>query len=71
MGLILMLISAMMTSVSIVREKELGTMEVLLVSPLRPFMIVIAKAVPYLFIAIVNVLTILTLSVFVLGLPVK
>ncbi len=71
MGLILMLISAMMTSVSIVREKELGTMEVLLVSPLRPFMIVIAKAVPYLLIAIVNVLTILTLSVFVLGLPVK
>lgn len=71
MGLILMLISAMMTSVSIVKEKELGTMEVLLVSPLQPMMIVIAKAIPYLLIAIINVLTILALSVFVLGLPVQ
>lgn len=71
MGLILMLISAMMTSVSIVREKELGTMEVLLVSPLKPFMIVLAKAVPYLLIALVNVLTIIALSVWVLGLPVR
>ncbi len=71
MGLILMLISAMMTSVSIVKEKELGTMEVLLVSPLKPFMIVLAKAVPYLLIALVNVLTIIALSVWVLGLPVR
>jgi ABC-2 type transport system permease protein len=71
MGLILMLISAMMTSVSIVREKEFGTMEVLLVSPLRPFTIVIAKAIPYLMIGILNVATILLLSVFLLDLPVR
>jgi ABC-2 type transport system permease protein len=71
MGLILMLISAMMTSVSIVREKEIGTMEVLLVSPLRPLLIVLAKTIPYLLISLINVLTILGLSVFVLGLPVQ
>lgn len=70
MGLILMLITAMMTSVAIVREKELGTMEVLLVSPLNPFLIVISKAIPYFIIGIVNILTILALSVFVMGLPV-
>lgn len=71
MGLILMLVSAMMTSVSIVREKEMGTMEVLLVSPMRPLLIVVAKAVPYFTIAMVNVVTILLLSVFLLKLPVQ
>lgn len=43
MGLILMLICAMMTSISIVREKETGTMEILLVSPVRPLWMIIAK----------------------------
>ncbi len=71
MGLILMLISAMMTSVAIVREKELGTMEVLLVSPLKPIVIIIAKVIPYLIISFINVITILLLSVFVLDLPVQ
>ena len=71
MGLILMLISAMMTSVAIVREKELGTMEVLLVSPLNPMLIVIAKAIPYFLIGVINVLTIIALSVFAMGLPVE
>ncbi|MBQ2497701.1 MAG: ABC transporter permease, partial [Prevotella sp.] len=51
MGMLLMLICAMMTSISIVREKEKGTMEVLLVSPVRPLMVIIAKAVPYLVLA--------------------
>ena len=40
MGMLLMLICAMMTSISIVREKEKGTMEVLLVSPVRPLMVI-------------------------------
>jgi len=71
MGLILMLISAMMTSVAIVREKESGTMEVLLVSPLNPLLIVIAKAIPYFLIGVINVLTIIALSVFAMGLPVE
>lgn len=70
MGLILMLICAMMTSISIVREKERGTMEVLLVSPMRPINIILAKVVPYLCISAVNVITILLLAVFVLNVPV-
>lgn len=69
MGMILMLICAMMTSISIVREKELGTMEVLLASPLPPLAIVCAKLMPYLVISIVNLLTILALSTFLLGVP--
>ena len=70
MGLILMLICAMMTSISIVREKETGTMEVLLVSPVRPLFIILAKAVPYFVLSFVNLVTILLLSVFVLDVPV-
>ncbi|MBR1933782.1 MAG: ABC transporter permease [Prevotella sp.] len=69
MGMLLILVCAMMTSVSIVREKERGTMEVLLVSPVRPLMIIIAKAVPYLVLAFVILITILLLGRFVLGVP--
>ena len=69
--LILILISALMTSVTIVREKEFGTMEVLLVSPLRPWQIVLGKVAPYFFLSLVNVIVILLLSWFVFGLPVK
>ena len=71
MGLILMLICAMMTSISIVREKETGKMEVLLVSPIRPIFIILAKAVPYLVLSCVNLATILLLSVYVLHVPVE
>ena len=70
MGLILMLICAMMTSISIVREKETGTMEILLVSPVKPIYIILAKTIPYLVLSIVNLATILLLSVYVLGVPV-
>lgn len=70
MGLILMLICAMMTSISIVREKETGTMEVLLVSPVKPLFIILAKAVPYFVLSFVNLTTILLLSVYVLHVPV-
>lgn len=69
-GLILMLICAIMTSISIVREKEEGTMEVLLVSPIKPVYIVLAKAVPYLIIAFINVLSILAISYFLMGVPI-
>ena len=71
MGLILMLMCAMMTSISNVREKETGTMEVLLVSPIRPIIIILAKAVPYLVLSCVNLATILLLSVYVLHVPVE
>lgn len=68
---LLMLISAMMTSISITREKELGTMEVLLVSPLRPLQIVVGKVVPYILISFVIALIILVLGFTVFGMPVQ
>lgn len=71
MGLILTLICAMMTSIAIVREKETGTMEVLLSSPLKPIYIILAKAAPYFIISVLNLTTILLLSVFVLGVAVE
>ena len=71
MGMLLILICAMMTSVSIVREKEKGTMEVLLVSPVRPLMIIIAKAVPYLVLAFGILTTILLMARYVLGVPLQ
>ena len=69
MGMLLMLICAMMTSISIVREKERGTMEVLLVSPVRPLTIIIAKAVPYLVLAFTILIVILLMARYVLGVP--
>ncbi|HPG32668.1 MAG: ABC transporter permease [Lentimicrobiaceae bacterium] len=69
--ILLMLVSAMMTSISIAREKELGTMEVLLVSPLKPLHIVAGKVMPYVLLSFINAITILLLSYFVFGVPVK
>ena len=69
MGMLLMLICAMMTSISIVREKERGTMEVLLVSPVRPLTIIIAKAVPYLVLAVAILIVILLMARYVLSVP--
>ena len=69
MGLIFILICAMMTSVSIVREKEVGTMEVLLASPVKPLHIIFAKMIPYFVISCVNLATILLLAYFVLEIP--
>ncbi len=71
MALVLMLVCVMMTAVSIVKEKETGTMEILLVSPFSPLMVIVAKAVPYLLLSLVNVASILLLSVFVLDVPVS
>lgn len=70
-ALVLMLVCVMMTSISIVREKELGTMEVLLVSPFKPILVILSKAVPYLLLSLINLTVILLLSVFALGLPVN
>ena len=69
MGMLLMLVCAMMTSISIVREKEKGTMEVLLVSPVKPLMIIVAKAIPYLVLAFVILIIILLMARFVLDVP--
>jgi ABC-2 type transport system permease protein len=70
MSVILLLVSALMTSISITKEKEMGTMEVLLVSPLKPFQIIIGKVIPYLFLAFVNAFVILGLAQFVFGVPI-
>ena len=71
MGMLLMLICAMMTSISIVREKEKGTMEVLLVSPVKPLLIIISKAIPYMVLAFVILTTILLMARFVLDVPLQ
>jgi len=71
MAMVLMLICTMMTAVTIVKEKETGTMEIMLVSPLQPLKIIVAKAVPYLLLSLVNIASILLLSRFVLGVPIQ
>lgn len=71
MGLIFILICAMMTSVSIVREKEVGTMEVLLASPVKPLYIIFAKMIPYFAISCINLATILLLAHFLLDIPME
>ena len=70
MTVILMLVSAMMTSISIAREKEQGTMEILLVSPLKPFQVILGKVFPYIFLSIINAVVIVLLSIFVFHVPV-
>ena len=71
MTIILMLVSAMMTSISITREKEMGTMEILLVSPLKPFQVIVGKVIPYIFLSIINAAVIVLLSIFIFKMPVQ
>lgn len=71
MGLILMLICSMMTAVSIVEEKEMGTMELVLVSPVKPFWIILSKLIPYLFLSLINFVSVLLLAHYVMGVPVR
>jgi ABC-2 type transport system permease protein len=71
MAMVLLLVCTMMTAITIVKEKEMGTMEIMLVSPMQPIKIVLAKAVPYLLLSVINITSILLLSVFVLGVPIN
>ena len=71
MAMVLLLVCTMMTAITIVREKEMGTMEILLVSPMKPQMIVFAKAVPYLLLSTINIASILLLSVYALEVPIN
>lgn len=71
MALILMLVSAMMTSLTIAREKELGTMELLLVSPLPPLLIILGKVIPYTVLSLLNALLIVAVGFYVFGVPLK
>jgi ABC-2 type transport system permease protein len=70
MGMVLMLICALMTSVSIAREKELGTMEVILVSPMPPILMILAKVIPYFVISVINFTTVLLIAHFLMEVPV-
>lgn len=70
-ALIFMIVSTALTSVAVVKEKELGTMEILLVSPFKPIMVLIAKAIPYLVLSLVNFIIILLLSVYLLDVEIK
>jgi ABC-2 type transport system permease protein len=69
-AVILMLISAMMTAITIAREKEMGTMEILLASPLKPIQIILGKVVPYMILSIVSALVVLALGMIVFKVPV-
>jgi ABC-2 type transport system permease protein len=71
MAMVLLLVCTMMTAITIVKEKEMGTMEVMLVSPMRPQLVVLAKAVPYLLLSTINITSILLLSVFALEVPIN
>ncbi|MFZ4928626.1 ABC transporter permease [Chryseobacterium sp. Mn2064] len=70
-ALIFMIVSTALTSVAVVREKEMGTMEILLVSPFKPVMVLIAKAIPYLVLSLVNFIIILFLSVYLLDVEIR
>lgn len=70
LGMVLMLICTMMTSIAITREKENGSMEVLLVSPIKPATIILSKTAPYFVLALFNLTTMLLLSVFLLKVPI-
>jgi ABC-2 type transport system permease protein len=70
MAMILMLISTLMTSITITREKELGTMEPLLASPLKPREIILGKVTPYIILSLVNAVSIIVLGILVFKVPV-
>jgi len=71
MAMVLLLVCTMMTAITIVKEKEMGTMEIMLVSPMKPQLVVFAKAIPYLILSMINISSILLLSVFVLEVPIN
>jgi drug efflux transport system permease protein len=71
MAMVLLLVCTMMTAITIVKEKETGTLEIMLVSPMKPIMVVLAKAVPYLVLSVVNIGSILLLSVYALEMPIN
>jgi ABC-2 type transport system permease protein len=68
-ALVLTLVSALMTAISLSREKERGTLEILLVSPLRPWQIIVGKVLPYLALAFANVLTALLAAWLIFHVP--
>jgi len=70
-GVIMMIVGAMLTSFSIVKEKDRGTIEQILVSPIRPLEMIIGKIVPYVVIAFLDLVIIVSAGYFVFGVPIK
>jgi ABC-2 type transport system permease protein len=70
-ALVLTLVSALMTAISLSREKERGTLEVLLVSPLRPWQVIVGKVLPYLGLAFANAVTALAVAWLVFHVPME
>lgn len=71
MAIVLTVVAALMTALSLTREKETGTMEILLVSPLRPWQIIIGKVAPYLGIGVLAVLTVLAVARLIFHVPMR
>jgi ABC-2 type transport system permease protein len=71
MGMILYFFTALFTSMSIVREREQGTIEQLIVTPIKPLELIVGKIAPYVFVAFFDVLEILTIGVFWFGVPIR
>jgi drug efflux transport system permease protein len=69
-ALILMLISAMMTSLTIAREKELGTMDLLLVSPLPPMLIIFGKVAPYMLLSFIDAMIVFAMGHYIFEVPI-
>ena len=68
-AMVLMIICVLMTSVSIVKEKELGNMEMLLVSPTHPLVIIVSKVIPYFVLSLILITIVLLMSRFLLNIP--
>lgn len=71
LGLLLMVITTVLTSLAIVKEKELGTLEQLIVTPIKPYQLIVGKLAPFLLIGIVDVILVVFFASLVFNLPVK
>jgi ABC-2 type transport system permease protein len=70
-GIVLYFLTALFTSMSIVREREQGTIEQLIVTPIKPLELIMAKITPYVFISFFDVLEVLAVGVFWFGMPIR
>lgn len=71
LALIMLIVSAMMTAISIAREKEQNTLRLLLVSPLQPVVIIVGKVIPYMVLSVINTLIIIGLSKLIFHIPIE
>jgi ABC-2 type transport system permease protein len=70
-GLILTQITVLLTAIAIVREREVGTMEALIATPVRPLEVVLGKIAPYLLFGLLDAAIVLVVGVWVFGVPLR